>query len=122
MTLLQYDNCGITLQNSIKFIGNENGSIFDYKGNHNKELLFLYSRSNGVSVTFENIIFENYSLYIIPSDSFSVIIFNIFSLNFNALFKNCIFRNNNGRLIHIGITMNYEPSENNKFTFSNCTF
>ncbi|ORX81129.1 hypothetical protein BCR32DRAFT_293444 [Anaeromyces robustus] len=112
----------INVESNISFIGNINGTVFDFNYDRRGQFLIQCIRDKGDKLTFENIIFENYR----PNEGIisgaSILYINSFYINFYIIFKNCTFRNTFHNIISIdtncGKQDNYEPN----LIITNCNF
>jgi len=108
-------NVGIYVNYDITFIGNSNVTIFDYKNERMGLFHFIYHQNSNITITIENIIFDNAGSEIANVD--------IFKINFNTnnnkiIFNNCIFRNNYLPILNLEENNNY----NSLATFNHCNF
>ncbi|ORX50769.1 hypothetical protein BCR36DRAFT_397449 [Piromyces finnis] len=109
----------ITVQSNITFIGNTNGTIFDFGKVPRGRLIFSYP-SRGYTVKIENIIFENYSstgLYDVE-----MMIINVYSDNYYFILNNCTFQNNYYRVIRIDTAINKWTHTHPSVIINNCNF
>jgi len=84
----------INVNTNIKFIGNEEGTVFDFAYNMHSFNFFFKERNNiKYTISFENIIFRNYKYPTIEL-RLGIILFHSTSNNFKFIFENCEFRNN----------------------------
>ena len=112
MSVLPADTLLINVINKVKFLGNENGTVFNY--NYDRNGIFKVSinsvdRDRGELFTLENIIFEKYKNDR-ASDGIQIMFVVATSDNFQFLVKNCTFRDNDFKLfrIDVQVTKNYK--------------
>jgi len=111
----------IVVITNLSFIGNENGTIFDY--NNTRLGTMHFSVPNPITLKFKNIIFENFSYpnNVYTNDVRAIEIF-VDSNKYYAIFENCTFRNNKQDILQYQI--NYLKKANDDFNiqFNNCNF
>jgi len=116
MTLLSVYTIDINLYSNITFIGNENGTIFDYKEGRKGVFGIYINKENYLK--FENIIFENFS----TNGQNNLLLFYIetYADKYNIEFNNCTFRNNKDQLI--SIISKFNSNMESRITMNNCSF
>jgi len=107
---------------NVSFIGNINGTIFDYNRLRKGTIYFLLNLYKRITIKIENIIFQNF--YIDDYYANGVFLIKFFSNhnNFNIIFNNCTFRNNEQSLLSLTMYCDYRTSENPTYIFNNCNF
>ncbi|ORY28851.1 hypothetical protein LY90DRAFT_674031 [Neocallimastix californiae] len=95
----------ISIESNISFIGNEKGTVFDYKGDSRGtfELNFHNVHGYGKTIKFNNIVFKNYYANTKVISGVQIIQINSFSLNFFVILNNCIFQNNFNKIIYVNL-------------------
>ncbi|ORX45341.1 hypothetical protein BCR36DRAFT_358228, partial [Piromyces finnis] len=119
MTNLPY-TIDITVNSNISFIGNKNGTVFDYKGDKKGRLIFNYFDNKERKIKIENISFENFNNFGIID--IEMIILNTKSDNIFLTFDDCIVRNNNYRFLRIDYACNMPSHSEPSIIFNNCEF
>ncbi|ORX64425.1 hypothetical protein BCR32DRAFT_273116 [Anaeromyces robustus] len=76
----------IQISFNISFIGNENGTIFDYNNKLNGSFIFTFFQNQGELLKFENITIKNY-----PYNNNNIIDIIVKSDNFFIFFNHCYF-------------------------------
>jgi len=116
MSLLSVFIIDMSVYSNISFIGNANGTVFDY--NEDKKGSFKVFITKNFSLKFENIIFENFNTkgY---NDLYNILL-DTSSDKFNVEFNNCTFRNNKEQLI--GIASTYTNKVDSQIIFHQCNF
>ncbi|OUM63856.1 hypothetical protein PIROE2DRAFT_9525 [Piromyces sp. E2] len=113
-------NTEITIQSSIIFKGNSNGTIFDYKNNYYGNI-HMSCEKKELLVKFENIIFKNFD----PSSQHRVGIVTFMSAidDFQLQFYNCTFINIivNNLVLHLNPVIIY-PVEKPQILYDKCNF
>jgi len=85
----------INVNSNIKFIGDDNGTVFDF---NQESYSFHFSfNKKGYSVRFENIIFQNYKH---PSLDSGLIIIQSKSDDFSLIIEKCTFKNNFNNVLY----------------------
>jgi len=113
-------NTEISVQSSIIFKGNSNGTIFDYKNDYFGNIHMSYEEKNKMLVKFENIIFKNYN----PSSQYRVGFVNVITHtnDFQLQFINCTFVDVvvNSLVVHLdpGKLFQVDP----QIVYNNCKF
>ncbi|KAG4092818.1 hypothetical protein H8356DRAFT_950126 [Neocallimastix lanati (nom. inval.)] len=107
---------------NVSFIGNINGTIFDYNRLRKGTIYFILNEFKRVAIKIENIIFQNFYI----GDYYAAGVFLIASYsnhnNFNIIFNNCTFRNNDQLLLSLTMFCDYRTTENPTYIFNNCNF
>jgi len=116
MELLNDYGIDITVLSNISFIGNKNGTIFDYRNNYKGAFKIILNKESIIKV--ENIIFENFN----TQGFVHAMKLDIFFPNFKIIISQCTFRYNH----HAFFAINFEypqlfHSENN-INFNDCNF
>ncbi|OUM65638.1 hypothetical protein PIROE2DRAFT_7304 [Piromyces sp. E2] len=94
----------LMITGSVYFIGNKNGTIFDFH-NYKFYLKFEFENSNNLNhLYFENIIFQNFYDSSLTYSNTPLMYINSYSDNIKILFNNCIFRDNKSALIIVSIS------------------
>ncbi|ORY21775.1 hypothetical protein LY90DRAFT_676120 [Neocallimastix californiae] len=119
MTLVHF-TIDIPVQSNISFIGNKNGTVFDYKHDKRGRLIFNYSTNKGETVKMENIIFENFNSFGITFTEILLVFAT--SDNFYFIINNCTFRNNENRIFRSEITCEERSHSEPSIVFNNCNF
>jgi len=108
---------------NITFVGGNKGTIFDFVyGEHKSENIILqFLASNGNSVIFKNITFQNYSEDV---NRLGVMMFIVSSRtdNFLVEFENCNFINNSYPLMQLDVSYNKETNKEAYYVVENCNF
>eukprot|EP00833_Pecoramyces_ruminatium_P017708 jgi/Orpsp1_1/1191740/evm.model.d7180000088146.1 len=114
----------ISVETCISFIGNKNETVFDYKGDSKGLMVFSILNNKHNIIKFENITFENYYANIKSISGHQIIDIISYTVNFNIIFNNCIFRKNNNKIFELQLLTKEVLPENldNKVLFSNCSF
>ncbi|ORX54261.1 hypothetical protein BCR36DRAFT_410804 [Piromyces finnis] len=126
MSLLWF-NININIINKVTFLGNENGTIFNY--NYTKRGCFFISinsvdSNKGELFTLENIIFKNYSVGGVATDGVQIMFVRGYSDKFQFLVKNCTFTENEYKLFRIDVRCSVNKNDNNApfVLFDHCNF
>ncbi|OUM62489.1 hypothetical protein PIROE2DRAFT_11179 [Piromyces sp. E2] len=109
----------VTVSTNIFIIGNENGTVFDYKGNYQGRVIFNFSSNKEYKIIYENIIIENYF-----ADKKGLNIINMDS-NFNKFYfevNNCTFHNNMSSIFRFGLNTSPQENPNIKILINNSRF
>jgi len=108
----------INVSDNIYFIGNSNMTTFDFQNKFTSEMRIIFEDYKKYVVTFENIIFKNFS----SNDSKLLYLLFIDSKydNFLINFKNCIFEDSD-TLIQSRFTYSKTSTDYN-VVFNGCTF
>jgi len=117
----------LTITSNITFIGNENGTIFDFQNDVRGKMKFLYNIKNNSNykntVKVENIHFINYGDTEYLLSGVGLLKVSTTVDNFQCIFKNCIFENSRQALIYIRNDYCYKPiPEESIVLFENCFF
>jgi len=110
MGSLNFNGIIINVEKQVTFLGNDNGTIFNY--NYNRSGTFSVSITNkDVLFKMENIIFEKYRNDR-ASDGVQIMFLRTYSDDFQFLVKNCTFRDNDYKLfrIDVRVTKNYKKN------------
>eukprot|EP00833_Pecoramyces_ruminatium_P013753 jgi/Orpsp1_1/1187785/evm.model.d7180000060165.1 len=96
MSVLPY-TIDMSIITNISFIGNKNGTIFDYKRDKKGRMIFNIINNKGETIKFENIIFENFN----PDGVYEIeiLLINAISDNYFFIVNNCTFQNNDYRIL-----------------------
>jgi len=108
MSVLNFDTIIVNVEKKVTFLGNENGTIFNYK--YDRRGPFSVSISKKAELfKMENIIFEKYKNDR-ASDGVQIMFLHTYSDDFQFLVKNCTFRDNDFKLfrIDVQVTKNYK--------------
>jgi len=108
----------ITVQSNITFVGN--GTVFDYGKVPKGRLLLTYPPKGYLSVSFKNIIFNNYGstgLYDVE-----MMMINVHSDNYYFKFDNCTFQNSDYRLLRIDTEIHKWTHTHPSIILNNCNF
>ncbi|ORX46842.1 hypothetical protein BCR36DRAFT_356203 [Piromyces finnis] len=118
MSILPYD-VEITVSWDIYFIGNKNGTVFNYKRDRYGKMIFTYPLSKGYKVKFENIILEDYYNKLRGNR-----LINVVSNSNNYYFEmyKCIFRDISSPIFRINVNSNHQESFNTKVYINDCSF
>jgi len=122
MTLLDYAQL-FTINRNLTFMGNENGTVFDFKNkskgifrlNYNLSVEQLYT------VTFENIIFKNYD----PQGQyiFAVEVTIAFDkIKSHVEFNNCTFEDNDAEIVLHKTVCSTQIQQIPQIEFNKCNF
>ena len=110
----------ISVNANIKFIGNENGTIFDYDyENHSFDLAF--DRVKEYTVSFENIIFQNFK-HTSLGEGVAVLLVQSQSNYFNLVLENCTFRDNLNSVLYFDVFNKKEAKDDYSILINNCRF
>jgi len=117
MDELIFSNNVSTLTN-ITFIGNNNGTVFDYNEDIRGTFMFKFNNSKKKYVTYKNIIFKNFTG---TKSGISIVRADLSNNDF-LIFENCTFQNNALDSINVFMSCT-QPSHNEpNFIFNNCNF
>lgn len=122
MTIHHY-RIEVSIFTNITFIGNKNGTVFDYKNDRRSAIGYLLPLNKGETIKYENIIFKNYH-----TDSFDIVgiqmlrVQAVNSNNFYIIFNNCTFQNNNHNIFQFDVPCPSHSQENTPIKFINCNF
>jgi len=109
-----------TVHLNISFVGNKNGTIFDYNHGKKGRFIFYNFESKGVTIKMENIIFENFNS--LGAAEIDIITFYAMSDNVYFIFNNCIIQNNNYRFFRLNYNCNAPTHSNPSIIFNDCDF
>ncbi|OUM70284.1 hypothetical protein PIROE2DRAFT_1708 [Piromyces sp. E2] len=85
----------IDMFKNIFFIGNESGTIFDYKNQNMGILFFSLFENENITLGFENISFENFQIKEFRNNNANEIIsIHPYITYFHVIFNRCSFKNN----------------------------
>ncbi|ORX53799.1 hypothetical protein BCR36DRAFT_396482 [Piromyces finnis] len=116
-----YSSLELMISGDVSFIGNENGTVFDFLDNIiGYNIMFL--RNKGYTIKFENITFinsfdKNSSLYSIP-----LFAIHASTDNFNLIFNNCTIKNNRAIFIEFEAAISKVVSSTPSIQINNCIF
>ncbi|ORX45745.1 hypothetical protein BCR36DRAFT_357819 [Piromyces finnis] len=121
---MQFD-CEFTILTNVTFIGNTNGTVFNYKGDKRGRMKFIFINSTNYrnKVIVKNIAFKDYeqSNYLVEGVGLHRIVTH--TDNFQCIFENCIFDNAKQALFFIRNDLCSKPlSEESYVLFNNCIF
>jgi len=123
MTLLPF-SIPMTVNTNVIFLGNENGTVFDYKNNFRGVFDFTFIKyANLCTIKIQNIIFENFSTNFVEYTGVQTFYIKSYIHDFQLIYTNCTFRNNKYSLFHMDIF--YESKNYEKFpqiVMENCNF
>ncbi|OUM66935.1 hypothetical protein PIROE2DRAFT_5795 [Piromyces sp. E2] len=120
-----YDNIFSSIElmitGNVSFIGNENGTVFDFLDNiigYNIQ----YLRNKGDVVKFEKIIFKNSLVGF--STKYSIPLFAIRASTdyFNLIFSNCTFEDNKAPIMSVDITTSKSTASTYSVQINDCFF
>jgi len=123
MTYLNFDT-EITVLSNISFIGNDNGTIFDYNNKRRGALNFKFV-DTGEKIkylNFHNIIYENLMEKDVSFYGINVITIQTYTDKVSININNCTFRNNHGNTFQLISKCMKTTYENPSIVFNNCTF
>ncbi|OUM69524.1 hypothetical protein PIROE2DRAFT_2622 [Piromyces sp. E2] len=114
----------IIILSNISFIGNKNGTIFDYGNDRRGEFYFTFIEEKGHKVKFENIIFSNYITTNTVYYGYPVIYIYSKSYLFFVEINNCTFQYCTHNLIYFDydVIFNKQPVTNEILTITNSKF
>ncbi|ORX77656.1 hypothetical protein BCR32DRAFT_295479 [Anaeromyces robustus] len=121
LSLLWY-SVELEIKANVSIIGNKNGTIFDFKGDHRGRVCFNFIKTENVAVKVENLILQNFSTQgvYIEKEIIKVI---AGKNDLQVIFNNCVFRNNDYHIIQYDIhTNNGEIFPITQFIFNECDF
>jgi len=107
---------------NISFIGKINGTIFDYNRFKKGTIHFMLNEFKRITIKFENIIFQNFYIEDYYSSEVFLIYLKSNHNNFNIIFNNCSFINNDQSLLSLNMECVYRTTENPTYIFNNCNF
>jgi len=84
---------------NIKIIGNNNGTVFDYKNKYRGIFNLKYAQNKNEIIVFENNIFNYLLDESGPSYEINIFFIEGSSDNFNLIFNNCLFQYNHGCIL-----------------------
>ncbi|OUM64327.1 hypothetical protein PIROE2DRAFT_8878 [Piromyces sp. E2] len=120
MTKIASHNLEFTIEKNISFIGDEKKkTVLDYKRDIKSSMHFLFN-NKGNTIKIENFILKNYN----PEGQNNTHAFVIFSEsdNYQVIFNNCIFQNNDYELINLNVFCNKQTQYIPQLLFTNCNF
>jgi len=109
----------ISVNSNISFIGNKNGTVFDYNYGKIGGFKFDFSRLKNDTVKFENITFKKYKEKVISQGMTTLTVFSSTD-NYNMIFNNCNFIENEYVILNIVLTC--KKTSNPFIFFNNCNF
>jgi len=107
----------INIMHDIYFIGNKNGTIFDYKKGQKGNFTLIYSRGKGETVKFENIIFQNYY-----KSDVNAININASTDMFHFEMNNCTVRNIEAKFLLVDLICNKQMQIDPQVIIRNSNF
>jgi len=115
------DQVKFEVLSNITFIGNKEGTIFDYTYIKNVNIIIQFLISNGNTVKFENITFQNYHQDV---NRIGIMLLTVSSKtdNFLVKFENCNFLNNSYPLMQLDVSYNKETNKEAYYVVDNCNF
>jgi len=115
------DQIKFEVLSNITFIGNKEGTIFDYTYIKNVNIIIQFLISNGNTVKFENITFQNYHQDV---NRIGIMLLTVSSKtdNFLVKFENCNFLNNSYPLMQLDVSYNKETNKEAYYVVDNCNF
>ncbi|ORX64116.1 hypothetical protein BCR32DRAFT_273221 [Anaeromyces robustus] len=117
MSLLNDYSIDISVETNIYFIGNINGTYFDYKNGPRGTMHFnIYNGGKDKTISYDNIIFGN------SSPTASLIRLESTKDQMNVVFNNCTFENHNNNIINFQITCTYQVQLTPQIVFNKCNF
>jgi len=120
MTYIPLFSVALSIQTNTYFIGNPNGTIFDYNLSRKGTLQFNFSKGNGQKLTFENINFINFYDKNKNEGTYMIQV-NANSDNYYVVFNNCLFQNNQN-ILALLITCNINTHDDPSVLFNNAKF
>lgn len=111
----------VNVNTNILFIGNKNGTKFDYNNDRLGRFIFIFNNKN-LSVNIENIIFENFDTNGVDLIGVQILLINTYKCNFHFIMNNCVFENNKYRLIDLVTTCTNENQLEPQILFKNINF
>jgi len=120
MSLLKETSIEVLIQTNVSFIGNKNGTIFDYKNGRKGNLYFILNNNKGEVVKIENIIFKNYYIEYY-SFVFSIAV-SAYSDFYHIIFENCIFESNYGEILTFMTYCVEQKQMEPQIQFNRCKF
>jgi len=109
------------VMSNITFVGNKEGTIFDYTNNKNGYIFLQFLENNGYVVTFQNITFQHYHEDINIKGIMIIIVFSKTD-NFLVKIENCNFINNSYPLLYLEVSYNKETNKEPFYIVDNCNF
>jgi len=110
----------ISIYSNIKFIGNNNGTVFDFDNNF-QAFKTEFSRNKGDILKYENIVFKNFKYHTL-SEGIGIMYLSSKSDNFTLAFENCTFQDNYNSLLYLDVN-NQKVSKNDySVIINNCKF
>ena len=119
MTELPF-SIGIPVLSNISFIGNKNGTIFDYKNQKKGVINYSFNRNN-LTLKIKNIIFENYNSEYFKNKE-NVLSIRSYIEDFHIVIENCTFRNNYSRLLYVSYSTTKLIELESQILLNKCNF
>lgn len=120
MTKLSY-TIDFVVDSNITFRGKKDGTtIFNYGNFKRGRFVFAIPNNSGNVIKIENIIFEEFDSK--GEIGLDILLFMPSTDNYYAYINNCIFRNNNYRIMRIELNYDKPSHEDPSVVFKNCDF
>jgi len=112
------------IMTNIKLIGNNNGTVFDYKNKYRGIFNLKFAQNKNETIIFENIIFNNLLDESGPSYEINIFFIEASSDNFNLIFNNCLFQYNHGCILRTEskCVKSSRTDDSAPIIFNNCNF
>lgn len=123
MTVISDYNLDTYVNTNISFIGNKNGTTFDFKNKYKSAIYFIFNdERKKYEIKMENIIFDNYEYQGGYTNCVRCITLSSKIKDFSFILNNCTFKNGMTSYISIQYDFNVEGSSEPQVQFNNCTF
>ncbi|ORX49040.1 hypothetical protein BCR36DRAFT_413035 [Piromyces finnis] len=110
----------VVVLSNITFLGNNNGTVFDYKWDKKGPFSIGFYNVSGKIVKFENLIIKNF--YPKGQNNKFMTRFSAKNDNFQVVYNNCTFTDNKYSLITVTFPSDEKTQEEPQLTMINCKF